>query len=830
MTGDKLRDGDVTDETPGGDSGVGFDVNRRDFLRSALAVGGGSALATVGGLAGVPDRVDAESTDLTTGTTGYAERSNRQHAWDDYEESLPRGATKPPNHHLLLHLDYRGSGEPAPEDRLEAERAFRALEHAFGWGHDGLLFTVGYSPAYFDRFRDDDDEVVMPAGLDPENGGLAGKQGLVRPGPLVEAAAAPDEDPSEIAADQYDAVVHIASDRAAYLLHAEEALWGDNPYLYLSSDLDGVFTKPDSFPARRVGFLGPDNFDSMVEFDQVSTGTGENGVYPEAVPDENQYADHPAADGDHPPAELSMGFNPLYENSNPEETNATILEDQRLVDPKPPGLFAQGTIMHVSHLDINAEDWYGNNDLAERRAQMFSPHHDAENTGVTGENLGISNAPGDQPMRDLTADTDVARSAPDDAASEGVVGHVQKLSRARFDLESRVTDAGVDTYRALDRYDAATERADDLPGHDGVQDSEQVVLRRDFDAATGGQAGDHFVALMRFNPYMAYLRAAMNGAAFDTTTVGLDPDGDGLAHDSVIDQVTGEDKAGFVNPDGEGNNDNGILNYLTANRRGNYLVPPLTERALPPASAREVDVTVEETTITRFSWFRGFYDVDRYAVTVPGIDPDAVDNEQFGLYLDVNRFRGASPTSGHYDDAGDPVYLFDPEDVHLAPDAPNGQRVLFRAQDSDGVPVRGYADLGGDTAGATQDSTTDTTEDSTTDSTDDEATPELGDGDGESDDDVVARFSGTLDAGEWATHSHTADEPTAFVVELTADVDQDLYVTFDGSTPTRADADRRSRSVDGTETITIDEGLTSLGLGVRALRGGEYELTVRVKH
>lgn len=822
MTGDNLREGVVTDETTDGDGHVS-DVDRREFLRSALAVGGGSALATVGGLSAVPETVDAETVDLTSGPVGYAERSNRQHAWDDYEESLPRGATKPPNHHLLLHLDYRGDGEPTPENREQAERAFRALEYAFGWGHEGVLFTVGYSPAYFDRFRDAS-EVVMPSGLDPENGGLDGKQGLVRPGPLVDATAAPHEDPSETAADQFDAVIHLASDRAAYLLHAEETLWGDNPYLSLSSDLDGVFTKPDSFPARRVGFVGNDNFEDLSEFDQVSTGKGPDGVYPAAVPDENQYADRPAADGDHPAAELSMGFNALFENSNPRETNATILEDQRLVDPKPPGMFAQGTVMHVSHLDINAEDWYGNNDLAERRAQMFSPRHDAENTGAVGENLGVSNAPGDQPMRDLSADTDVARAAPDDAASEGVVGHVQKVSRARFDLESRITDAGVDTYRALDRYDAATERVDDLPGHDGSQNGEQVVLRRDFDAATGGQAGDHFVALMRFNPYMAYLRAAMNGGEFDTGAFGLDPDDDGFVHPTVRDQVTGEDKAGFVNPDGEGNNDNGILRYLTATRRGNYLVPPLTERALPPASAREVDVSVAETTVTKFSWFRGFHEVERYAVTVRGVDPDTVNNEQFGLYLDVNRFRGAGPTALTSNGDGDPVYLFDPDDVGLAA-APNGDRVLFRAQDADGVPVRGYDHLDG--GSATADTTQDDTEDGTQSDTGD-ATQDDTETTSETDDEVVAHFSGTLTAGESATHTHTATAPTRFVVELTADVDHDLYVTLDGNTATRGDADRRSRSASGEETVTLDTAITDLGLGVHALQAGEYELTVRV--
>jgi hypothetical protein len=197
----------------------------------------------------------------------------------------------------------------------------------------------------------------MPPGIDPKNGGFGDKQGLVRPRPLIEAARAPSET-NETAADTYDARVHMASDNADVLLHAEEALWGGNDEGRTPAEIHGDVEGPTD----------PDH----------------------------EYGDHPAA-------ELSTGFNDLYRNSVPRETSATVLEDQQLVEAKPPGIFAQGTVTHVSKLDTDIEDWYENNDLEERRARMFSPQHTAENTGAVGENLGNSNAPGEKPMRDVSA-------------------------------------------------------------------------------------------------------------------------------------------------------------------------------------------------------------------------------------------------------------------------------------------------------------------------------------------------------------------------------------------------------------------------------------------
>lgn len=81
---------------------------------------------------------------------------------------------------------------------------------------------------------------------------------------------------------------------------------------------------------------------------------------------------------------------------------------------------------------------------------------------------------------------------------------------------------------------------------------------------------------MRFNPYMGYMRQAMNGIAFDSSAFGLTGDA-GIQHNELD-----------VSED-----DNGIVGYLETQRRANYLVPPITLRALPPAHAARPPMKIE---------------------------------------------------------------------------------------------------------------------------------------------------------------------------------------------------------------------------------------------
>jgi len=83
------------------------------------------------------------------------------------------------------------------------------------------------------------------------------------------------------------------------------------------------------------------------------------------------------------------------------------------------------------------------------------------------------------------------------------------------------------------------------------EDGRPLILRRDFDTTDGDRAGLHFVALQRTIEDFVTTRTAMNG---------ID-----VAANTAVGTRT----------------NNGILQYLTVVRRGNFLVPPRPHRALP---------------------------------------------------------------------------------------------------------------------------------------------------------------------------------------------------------------------------------------------------------
>lgn len=659
-------------------------------MKAALAIGGSGALSTALGLFGMSGTAAADA----AGGVSIAERNNRQHAWDAYElYDEDKETSLPPESQLLLNMDYEGSGVPSAEDRQAVEEALYKLEEAFGWDHEGLLFTIGYSPAYFERFSGD--TYPLPRGLNPSNPD-ADLPGLVTPEFIIDAPGVTldHEDP---VADDYDAVVHLSSDNPEHVLAAEQALWSETSVNGVSFEapFEGIFTKPEEPPDRRVGFVGHDtvsgNLEKRTEFDDSK------------IPDD---------------AVLAMGFNDLFRNSIPRETNATMLEDQRLVKAKPPGAFAQGSIQHLSKLDINlgsnvgdtGDGWYDDHDLDGRRKRMFSPEHTEENTGTVGEELGNSNAPGETPVRDVSADDDLARRVDDHAEDDGVVGHVKKISRARFDLNQRLVTEENGGLPSDDpaREEVATDEEGsgygDLPGHDGAQEAEQVLLRRDFAGVSNEKPGNHFNALMRFNPYMNYIRQAMNGVAFDSAAFGLTGDAR-IEQDKLFDG----DLA---------NEDNGILSYLETQRRANYLVPPITMRALPPAHAARPKVTIDPKPRDpgdRFDVvvgagtedYSGLYsDLDDASApgTAPGGEdwiPDSVagaideDSVRFGDHRVVNRGGGATPTGSHYDRSSGELTLTFPGEEVAAAFRDDSIRARLFAKTDDRFPVFGTVNVEG---------------------------------------------------------------------------------------------------------------------------------------
>ncbi|WP_415378496.1 Tat pathway signal protein [Halosimplex sp. TS25] len=420
------------------------DPSRREFVKAAVAIGGSAALSAC---------LDRESDAATPPGAEPSAHPSRQHAWNDALTTDEHGNHVPPRHHLLLSLDYADDGTPTADDRERAEAAFRSLERAFARRNDGLLFTVGYAPAYFERFDASlPDSVDLPA---PE-------------------ALSPFEDP---ALDDPDALVHLASDRGSALLAAEEGLLGDRSEVNgaeMETDLSGIFAQASlagDGRARRTGFIGAGLPAENAEVEGIPD--------PESVPDD---------------APLFMGFKSGFEKNQASEDRVTIES----------GPFAGGTTQHVSKLRLRLDDWYGEQDHDDRVAEMFCPVH-AEDGRVegTGENLGDDNGVGE-----------CVDDIEEHAREYGRVGHAQKNARAR-------------------------------------EDGSPIILRRDFDSTDGGEAGLHFLALQEDISDFVATRSAMNGT--DLTD----------------------------NPAVRQRVNNGILEYVFVRRRGNFLLPPREQRALP---------------------------------------------------------------------------------------------------------------------------------------------------------------------------------------------------------------------------------------------------------
>ncbi|WP_435359787.1 DUF7405 family protein [Haloarchaeobius sp. DFWS5] len=337
-------------------------IPRREFVKSAVAIGGTAALAAC------LDRGGDEAT-IPTGRDDPASLPARQHAWNQFLSKDDHGNVVNARHHVLLYLDYAGEGTPTADERETVETAFQSLERAYEYSNEGLLFTVGYSPAYFDRFDGElPDSVDLPA---PE-------------------ALSPFEEPTF---DTNDAVVHLASDHGSVVLEAEEALKGTREEangVSMDATLADVFEFPSEFPGRRTGFVG--------------AGLPAENQDVKGIPEEADI------DEDSP---LYMGFKSGFEKNQATEDRVTIQS----------GPFAEGTTQHVSRIRLRLDDWYVEQDREDRVAEMFCPAH--ANSGKVegvGDNLGNSSG---------VTEEGCVESIDEDAREYGRIGHTQKTAKAR---------------------------------------------------------------------------------------------------------------------------------------------------------------------------------------------------------------------------------------------------------------------------------------------------------------------------------------------------------------------------------------------------------------
>lgn len=391
------------------DANTPTDRSRRAFIRAAVTTGGSAALAAC-----LENRA---SVDAPKGVAEPGSLPDRQHAWND---ALPRdrdGNVRPPKHHVFLSLSL--PGEPDAAARETVMTALREVERALEWSSDGILFTLGYTPAYFDRF----------------DASLADTVDLPTPDPIVVLAAE-----SDVTVDTTDLLLHLASDDGAVVLAVEEALFGARDYLNgreMPASLDGIFERT----RRQTGFVGAGlPAARQRDLDGIPHG--------EPVPEE---------------APFFMGFRSGFRESQAPEDRVTIQN----------GSFAGGSTQHFETLELDLDVWFAERNHEQRVARLFSPKHaEREAIGEYGERLETA-----------TGSTTVTDAIHDHARENGVVGHAQKLARAR-------------------------------------EHGEPVLLRRDVNTTDGDVCGLHFVSLQREMTDFIRTREAMVGEEFGQYGLG----------------------------------------------------------------------------------------------------------------------------------------------------------------------------------------------------------------------------------------------------------------------------------------------------------------------
>lgn len=304
-------------------------LSRREYLKGLVAAGGTAALAAC---------LEEESeVEIPTGDPEGL--PDRQHAWNDVLSGDDNENVVPARHHVLLSLSL--SRDPTDEDRERFGSALETLERAYEWSHEGLLFTVGYTPTYFDR---------------------VGWNGLAEPEALT--------DFEEPAFEEGDVLLHLASDRSQAVVAAEEALLGEVEEVN-GSEVEADVAELVEARERLTGFVG-----AGLPADADVSGVPDSEPIPKEAP-------------------FFMGFRSGFDRSQATEDRVTIEE----------GPFAGGTTQHVESLAIDLHQWYEQDSQFQRVAKTFSHEHAEEGmVGEYGEELEDSNGLTDERIAETTED------------------------------------------------------------------------------------------------------------------------------------------------------------------------------------------------------------------------------------------------------------------------------------------------------------------------------------------------------------------------------------------------------------------------------------------
>jgi hypothetical protein len=402
----------------------------------------------------------------------------------------------PPLYHELLTARLTvASGRALSAARDELRLALHHIEEGHVAGPSGLLVTVAWGLPYFRnhlprlrdgrRFPD-----YLP--IDLEASRRLGRRVPV----LVDAERFPS-DPETTVLESNDVVVLLRSDLRSNVTTARERLL---------ARLQGIL-QPTSM---RTGFVGA----GLPK--QFAAAAGIPGS--DAIPDG---------------AQLFLGFTSTQRAALGPTRIANLESLRGMTDQWPDGYFRHGTVMHLSHLFEDLDNWYSG-DFLFRAWATFRP--------------GIAPPDGTRTLPEDVSVVQTEKDVIDGLVNQGIIGHSASLQPV-----TRLSSTTVDNYG--ERYEAGTAL---------VQRADFNTLENPFawtiDKRADGwraepAAGLHFVSFTATASMFERVRRAMDGRYPDGRDTGLDP------HDERL----------------------GLNSVLRTTHRQNFLVPPRAHRSFPLA-------------------------------------------------------------------------------------------------------------------------------------------------------------------------------------------------------------------------------------------------------
>jgi hypothetical protein len=481
-------------------------ISRRVFLRrgaalTATAIAGRGAYAALEDFA-VPARAEA----------ARAARRQEQYLIDSLEVILDSGTPVivPPIYNdvftakLAPGRTWDKTALVAAQKRLEA--ALARVESPYPSTAAGLTIVVAWGLPYFRSF------VPGPWQAKAPRDTLLPLVDGQRP-PAVLDAIRFLSDPADLVVEDNHVAFKIRSDSAKIVQAAEAQLFSDASSPAYVGDLFQLTSK-------RIGFAGR-GFGTTSAAKTLALQAGVAGAA--SIPDN---------------AQLMMGFTSTQPAALAPDNIPSFETLKGVTDQFPSGYFARGCAMHLSHLYLDLERWYGSNrTYGERVARMFAPSTIVPADGTVTLANGATQV---TTLEQVKAD-----------ASGGRAGHNSLLQMA-----TRLGADVVDNYGRLRTKGTAVPAREDFNTLDDpftwYLDGDGTVRQ-----PPANRAGLHFAVFVPSSSRFHAARNAMDGVLPNGTNLRTEY---GLTEEQI-----------------------GINSFMRASHRQNYLVPPRSHRAFPLA-------------------------------------------------------------------------------------------------------------------------------------------------------------------------------------------------------------------------------------------------------